>query len=346
VILLAVIVALVVLVKPLPEPPHPTFTPPLRQVQVSQIEVPAQDDAEAPTSAPSATPTGTSTPTPTHTPTPTPIASPTPMPTDTPTPVPTVTPETGLLHTPTATAPSPTPVPLAGRVEQRTYASATAGGEQRYRIYLPPGYDETDQRYPVLYLLHGWPYDEAHWDGLGANQVADAGIQAGTWPPFIIVLPGGGEYLYVGTSGGDQSFEGQVILDLMPHVDATYRTWGNREGRAIGGISRGGVWALEIAFMHPDLFAAVGGHSPALSLNLAPPPYDPFYLLVEPGVASLRIYLDAGDADWARTSTQGLHEALDKQGIAHEYVVRSGTHANDLWAANIAEYLAFYASGW
>jgi enterochelin esterase-like enzyme len=237
-------------------------------------------------------------------------------------------------------------VPLAGRVEQHTYASATAGGEQRYRVYLPPGYDETDQRYPVLVLLHGWPYDEAHWDGLGVNQVADAGIQAGTWRPFIIVLPGGDEHLYVGTSGGDYSYEGQVIHDLIPHVDATYRTWGNREGRAIGGISRGGVWALEIAFMHPDLFAAVGGHSPALSLNLAPPPYDPFYLLTEPGVATLRIYLDAGDADWARTSTQRLHEALEKQGIAHAYAVHSGTHANSLWAASIAEYLAFYTSGW
>jgi enterochelin esterase-like enzyme len=229
---------------------------------------------------------------------------------------------------------------------QRSYFSQTAGDEQRYRIYLPPCYDQTDQRYPVLYLLHGWPFDEAHWDNLGIDEAADAGIAARMLPPFIIVLPGGTERLYINTSGGDHSFEGQMVNDLIPHVDETYRTQRERAGRAIGGISRGGVWALEIGFMHPDLFAIVGAHSPALSVNLAPPPYDPFYLLVEPGVAMLRIYLDAGDADWAKKSTQALHEALDKQGIRHEYVVHTGRHENKLWEENTAKYLAFYTATW
>jgi len=198
----------------------------------------------------------------------------------------------------------------------------------------------------VLYLLHGWPYDEAHWDYLGADEAADAGIAAGTLPAFIVVLPGGSERLYVNTSGGDHSFEGQMINDLIPHVDQSYRTWTAREGRAIGGISRGGVWALEISFRHPDLFATVGAHSPALSVNLAPRPYDPFYLLGEPGVKTLRIYLDAGDADWAQKSTQALHETLGEQGIVHEFAVHPGRHENKLWAENVAEYLAFYAAGW
>jgi enterochelin esterase-like enzyme len=240
-------------------------------------------------------------------------------------------------------------VGIAGRVEEHTYFSQTSGDEQRYRVYLPPCYDQTDEHYPVLYLLHGWPYDEQHWDGLGADEMADTGIQVDALPPFIIVMPGGTEGLYVGTSGGDHSFEGQVINDLIPHVDATYRTWVERDGRAIGGISRGGVWALEIAFLHPGLFATIGAHSPAISVNLAPPPYDPFYLLERDGVAMLRIYLDAGDADWARGGTRGtqaLHEALDARGIAHEYIVHSGRHVNELWKTNLAEYLAFYAGGW
>ncbi|HEY68302.1 MAG TPA: hypothetical protein G4N97_08550 [Thermoflexia bacterium] len=272
-------------------------------------------------------------------PTLTPTLTPTPMLTSTPTLTPTPTP------TPTLT-PTPTCTETTGRVEQHTYFSQTTGDEQPYRIYLPPCYDWTDRHYPVLYLLHGWPYDEAHWDSLGADEAADAGIGAGTLPPLIIVMPGGSERLYVNTCGGDGSFEGQVINDLIPHVDETYHTWAEREGRAIGGVSRGGVWALEIGFRHPDLFAALGAHSPALSVNLAPPTYDPFYLLKEPGVAALRIYLDAGDADWARGGTQALHEALDERNIAHEFVVHSGSHENGLWAANVAEYLAFYAAGW
>jgi len=276
-------------------------------------------------------PLPTLTPTLTSTPTPTPTPTLTPTPTSTPTPTPT---------------PTPACTETRGQVEQHNYFSQTTGDEQPYRIYLPPCYGQTGQRYPVLYLLHGWPYGEAHWDNLGASEAADAGIEAGTLPPFVIVMPGGTERLYVNTSGGDHSFEGQIVNDLIPHVDETYRTQAEREGRAIGGVSRGGVWALEIGFRHAGLFAAVGAHSPALSVNMASPAYDPFHLLGEPGVAALRIYLDAGDADWAQGATRSLHEALDERGIANEFVVHSGGHENDLWAANVAEYLAFYAAGW
>jgi len=321
VLVVAAAIGLVMLVQPLQEPPPPTLTP-TRTLFVRPVTpIPTATFTPSPTLPPTSTPTPTSTPPPTPTPTPTLTPTPTCV-------------EADKLH------------PTTGRMAQRSYFSQTAGDEQSYRIYLPPCYDQTDRRYPVLYLLHGWPFDEAHWDNLGVDEAADAGIAARTLPPFIIVLPGGTERLYVNTSGGDHSFEGQMINDLIPHVDETYRTQKERAGRAIGGISRGGVWALEIGFMHPDLFAIVGAHSPALSVNLAPPPYDPFYLLAEPGVAMLRIYLDAGDADWAQKSTQALHEALDRQGIGHEYVVHTGRHENKLWEENTARYLAFYTATW
>lgn len=284
----------------------------------------------------SETPPPTLTPTPTFTPT----ATATPVPTATPTPTltPTITP-----------SPAPACTETIGRVELHTYPSQTTGNEEGYRIYLPPCYDyvgQADHRYPVLYLLHGWPYDDAHWDSLGADEAANVGIHADVLPPFIIVMPKGTEAKYVGTSGGDHSFEGQIINDLIPHVDATYRTWAEREGRAIGGISRGGVWSLEIGFMHSGLFAAVGAHSPALSVNLASRAYDPFYLLSGPSVNMLRIYLDAGETDWAKEGTQALHEALNAQGLAHEFVVHPGGHAGGLWEANMVEYIAFYTATW
>ncbi|MFQ6100822.1 MAG: alpha/beta hydrolase [Anaerolineae bacterium] len=351
---LTVIVALWALVQPLSEPPSPALMPTAMPV-LSACPERSRREAEGPTSTP--TPSPTSVPTLTSTPT----ATSSSAPTSTYTPTPTITPPPGGAEAPTATQEAkvtpepatvespitPAEVKLAGRVEQHVYFSPTTGDEEPYRIYLPPDYEQTDRRYPVLYLIHGWPYDEFHWDNLGADEAADAGIQASTLPAFIIVMPGADpEGLFVNSSGGDHSFEGQIVNDLIPHIDATYRTRVEREGRAIGGISRGGVWSLEIGFHHPDIFAAVGAHSPALSLNMAPTSYDPFYLMKRPGVTALRIYLDAGDSDWAREGTQALHEALDEQGIASEFIVHPGRHANELWAANMAEYLAFYAAGW
>jgi enterochelin esterase-like enzyme len=355
---LTTLIALWVLVQPLsePMPPAPTLTTvkqpaPSNSGGVAAVTqhtaTPVLTDTSVfvvlPTVTPLFSPTPTNTPIPTNTPTPLPTptatATNTPAPTATATPIPPSAQE--------SVAAEPASVPLAGRVEQHTYFCQVTGDERPYRIYLPPSYDQTDQRYPVLYMLHGWPYDEAHWDNLGLDEAADAGIVNGTFPPFIIVLPGAGPNgLYVTTSGGDYSFEGQMVNDLIPHIDATYRTIAERRGRAIGGISRGGVWALEIGFRRADLFSAVGGYSPALSANLAPPVYDPFNLMTEPGVAELRIYLSAGDTDWARKSTRALHEALNEQGLANQFVVHPGGHRDALWAENVVEYLAFYAAGW
>lgn len=346
---LAVLIALVFLVRPLRETsaPAPSPTPGGAEATGGEqtlatrpVEPVGATDTAAPTLVPSLTPTTRPTAEPTAEPSPTPTD--TPVPTWTPTPVP-----------PTPTAAEPTEstwletYTLAGRVEQGSYASSVTARQEPYRVYLPPGYEQQDRRYPVLYLLHGWPYDESHWDVLGVDERADAGIVNGSMNPFIIVLPGadsGG--LYVTTSGGPGSFEEQLVNELMPHVDATYRTVQTREARAIGGISRGGVWALEIAFRHPDAFGVVGAHSPALSANRAPAVYDPFVLLREPGVEGLRVYLSAGNADWARQATVNLQEALVHEGVNSQLVIHDGAHRDELWREHVGDYLAFYAAGW
>ncbi|HIE39455.1 MAG TPA: hypothetical protein EYP77_10395, partial [Anaerolineae bacterium] len=247
--------------------------------------------------------------------------------------------------------PPPTPVYIEhpGRMEVGSYYSHILGREMVYRIYLPPGYDVESHTYPVLYLLHGHPFDEQHWDRLGVDETAEAGIRSGAYPPFLVVMPNGDpspEGLYVSTSGGDHSVEGLIVNELIPHIDRTYRTWARREGRAIGGISRGGVWSLEIGFRHPELFAAVGAHSAALSVNYPHPLYDPYTLATDPAAASLRIWLDAGDVDWARAGVERLHQVLEEHGVAHEYVIGEGDHTNAYWSRMLPAYLAFYAAGW
>jgi len=301
--------------------------------------------------APPANPSPTPRPSPTTTPLPTrppATATATPTLTVTPIPPPTETPIPGPTLTP---MPTPTSVytDMLGRVETGTFPSQILGRENPYRIYLPPGYDACERAFPVLYLLHGYPFDESHWDRLGIDEAADAGIRSDAYPPFIIVLPNGDpapEGIYVNTSGGDYSVEGLVVNELIPFIDQQYCTWAAPEGRAIGGISRGGVWSLEIAFRRPDLLGAVGAHSAAISLNYPHPAYDPFNLLEEPAVASLRIWLDAGDEDWARTGTGWLHDALDQQGIPHQYVIGQGAHVDGYWSSMLPTYLAFYTAAW
>ncbi len=364
---LMALVALAIWIWPGPglpgDAPAPTATP-SALVTGGAVEVTISPDEKSEASeSPSATPSATALPTIT------PLFSPPPSaaPTSTATPVPssTPTPEPSPSHTPGPTSPSPSsPAPsstsddadsspietmewsLAGRVEQGAYPSYVTDDIESYLIYLPPDYAQGDRRYPVLYLLHGWPYDESHWNSLGVSEVADRAIVSGTLSSLIIVMPGARERIYIQTSGGDHSFEGQVVNDLIPHIDASYRTQADRQGRAIGGISRGGVWSLEIGFRNAELFGAVGAHSPALSVNNALPAYDPFNLMSEPGVSELRIYLSVGDRDWAWKSTEALHEALTEQAIASDLAVHEGSHRSTLWSEHLDEYLAFYTATW
>lgn len=232
-------------------------------------------------------------------------------------------------------------------MENGSYFSHILGRDMTYRIYLPPCYDPSNGPYPVLYLLHGYPYNERHWDQLGVDEVADNGIRSGAYPPFIIVMPSGDtEGIYISTSGGDYSVEGLVVNELIPHIDLTHPTWAAREGRAIGGISRGAVWSLEIGFHNPDTFSIVGAHSAALAVNYPHPVYDPLVLAKDPAVQRLRIYLDAGDEDWARGGVQELHQVLEEHGVPHEYVVGEGDHVNDYWSRMLPAYLAFYTAEW
>jgi enterochelin esterase-like enzyme len=269
-----------------------------------------------------------------------PPPTPTPVPTATPSPTPTSTPTA----TPTST-PAPTPTCTPGRWERASLPIPTLGLEIPYQVYLPPCLDP-GRRYPTLYLLHGYPYDHRHWDQLGIDEAMAAGIGVRRWPPFLIVLPGFPDDLYLGTSGGPGSVEAVVMEALIPEVEARYPAMPARWARAIGGISRGGVWALEIALRHPEAFASVGGHSPALSVNAAPPAYDPLILAQEADLLGLRIYLDAGDADWALEGARQLAEILQGRGASVRFEIHPGGHDDDLWAGALEAYLDFYAEPW
>jgi enterochelin esterase-like enzyme len=294
--------------------------------------------APTPSLAPSLPPTET----PDAGPTVTPIIPPTIVPTETPDPTATVAPAVAAVdkldNACTATT---------GQLLDGYFKSNIIGRRQHYFIYLPPCYDvDSNVRYPVVYLLHGIPMDERHWLDEGIVEAADKLFGTGELPPFILVMPHGDNYVYTDTSGGDKSFEGVLVNELIPAIDGRFRTLADPEHRAIGGISRGGVWALEIAFLHPELFAAVGGHSPALSVNRAAASYDPMMLAKSAPIDQLRIFLDAGDRDWTRAETQELSKVLTNRYMPHTYTVGKGDHDYPYWATQVESYLRFYGAPW
>lgn len=277
---------------------------------------------------------------------------------------PTATPAPTLTATPAPPTPIPTPVyvPLAdppapllaadvcgephGQVSVHQFYSESLRRRMRYRVYLPPCYAQAGRLFPVLYLFHGLNYGDSQWDALGLDELLDAGIVAGELPPLIVVMPNIWG-IDRNPDGGPGSVEEAVVKDLLPHVESEYCAWNARPGRAIGGLSRGAFWALEIAFRYPDLFGGVGGHSPAVFWDNALPQYNPYYLVDDaPGLESLRIYLDLGEQDWLNKWIPGFLERLDQRGLAYTFTTAPGEHDDAYWRSQLPAYLDFYTAVW
>ena len=155
------------------------------------------------------------------------------------------------------------PVTAPG-VQYRTFSSAAAGTTVSFHIYLPPAYaNEPNRRFPVLYWLHGSGDPLA-----GIPQVTShfaSGMARGLIPPMIVVIPNGMNYSMwcnskpkvPGAGSGAVPMENVVLNDLVPHVDAIFRTIAQRSGRIVDGFSMGGAGSGRFGFRRPDLFAGV-----------------------------------------------------------------------------------------
>jgi len=154
--------------------------------------------------------------------------------------------------------------PPAG-VEHKTFTSASMKTEVGYNIYLPPDYAaNAARRYPVIYYLHGRGGTES--SNLAAFGLLDGAIKAGKVPPLIYVHAMAGRNSgYVDAPDGSVMGETVVIKELIPHVDATYRTIAKKEGRAVEGFSKGGQGALLFAYKFPELFVSVIGYAAGLA---------------------------------------------------------------------------------
>jgi enterochelin esterase-like enzyme len=239
-----------------------------------------------------------------------------------------------------------------GEIRTLLYKSKSNNTTRELNVYLPPGYDaNARQRYPVLYLLHGFANDHHSWHRYGrANDILDNLLAAKAIKPFIVVMPlgyggasvnGDGNGIppaNAGRFGGDFGlYERDVLEDIIPLIDGKYRTLANRESRAIVGFSMGGMQAGRIGLGHLDTFSYVGIMSAGLLGNPASAGVgsDPIAPLAANAAATNKqlklLWIACGVDDTAMVGARATHEALQKAGIQHTFVESEGAHHWRVW---------------
>jgi len=279
-----------------------------------------------------------------------------------------------------------------GKVETVEYDSKTVGARRKMTIYTPPGFSK-DQKYPVLYLLHGAGDDETGWQKRGsADAILDNLYAEKKVVPMIVVMPNGSprsagpgaalaaaivqradtdkdgrvtldEWVAAakqffkeadkdnkGTldekqiaeginralpapggrpgglrgSGGNSTFENDLVKDIIPYMESHYPVQADREHRAIAGLSMGGGQALTIGPKHLDTFAWVGGFSSAL---FGRPPDLP----TDPARKPRLLWISCGDKDRLMDASKSFHAALEEKKVPHVWHIDSGGHEWPVW---------------
>jgi putative tributyrin esterase len=240
-------------------------------------------------------------------------------------------------------------------------------------VYTPPGYeDSTEERYPVVYLLHGMYGSESDWTEKGnAEQTLNRMIESSELSKCIVVMPNDGGHahgtFYSDWYDGSGNFEQYFIDDLIPYIDTMYRTRPQRESRAIAGLSMGGYGSIMLALRNPDLFGAAASLSGALGSigKLKQMEFDrsnfgqmygPLRGAYAKGydlhvLASLRmenvnepkpqLYFNCGTEDYLYGYNVDFHRYLSEIGYEHEYEEYAGEHNWEYWTLHLSDALSF-----
>jgi len=240
------------------------------------------------------------------------------------------------------------PTPLAcwqegGTLLEEEISSELVASPFEFLVYLPPCYHrQPDRSYPVLYLIHGQSFNHDQWGRLGVDEVSDALIASGEIAPYILVMP-----RVIDWAEPPEAKFGEALLDeLIPYIDARYRTLTEREFRAVGGLSRGAAWALHLGLESWEMFGAMGAHS--LPIFRKDAPFVQGWVEAIPEKSFPRIYIDMAEQDLkgVRRSTEWFIKLLVEKEFPHQFFVFPGIHNEDYWSAHVEEYIRFYTQEW
>jgi S-formylglutathione hydrolase FrmB len=198
-------------------------------------------------------------------------------------------------------------------------ASVSLGSERIFSVLLPPGYADTDKRYPVVYLFHGGGQDHT------------AFMARSIFPPLarkqdaIFVMPAADRNYSAMSADAQARYNAYVATELVDYVDANYRTIASPQSRAIAGISMGGRIATMTALQHPQRFGVVGAFSAALRTDTGDS-------VVKAAASPTYFYVSCGTADSLLPASQQFVMRLTEQKLAHEYhEIPGGEHAWNVW---------------
>jgi enterochelin esterase family protein len=237
-----------------------------------------------------------------------------------------------------------------GDIRAHYYFAKSTGQTRRCFVYTPPDYDTNlAARYPVLYLQHGMGEDPRGWATQGrVGFILDNLIAEGTAKPMLVVMADGG--ITPGAMSGPRrgggpmfwdKFTQVLIEDIIPMIDATYRTIPDREHRAMAGLSLGGTQTWGITQAHLDEFAYIGSFSAPFGFPEIPGGFNG--LLGNPAAFAKQVnvlFVSIGTAEGGMTAGgRNFHQALEQAGINHVYYESPGTaHEWQTWRRSLHEF--------
>ncbi len=237
-----------------------------------------------------------------------------------------------------------------GSVRKVWYRSETAGFDRRLTVYTPAGYEDSSERYPTLYLLHGMGGDEDSWGELGrAVQILDNLIAEGKCKPMIVVMPNGnstqmaapgftGEGQY--TPSGQRSVQpadafSMSFPEIVEYTDSHFRTVPDKAHRAIAGLSMGGGHSWRISMLYPDMFDYVGLFSAAVgwkgdgTRGISDSQWE--QTAVQMSAAPKLYWIAIGKDDFLYELNAGFRKGLDARGYDYTYHESDGGHCWKNW---------------
>ncbi|MES2176935.1 MAG: alpha/beta hydrolase-fold protein [Gemmatimonadota bacterium] len=231
-----------------------------------------------------------------------------------------------------------------GQVATVYYQSQALGVARRMHIYTPPGYSTSNQRYPVLYLLHGAGDNDESWLLAGrANFIIDNLIAAGKAKPMIVVMPAG--HTPAGPGGAPapaDAYARDLLTVITPYVEQNYRGLPGRENRAIAGLSMGGQQTLNIGLTNLDKFSQLGVFSSGWFGQDGAATFEKNNqaLLADPKINDrIKLFWFAtGKDDFVLSSTKSALAMLGQHKVRYMYKETDGGHTWPNWRAYLNEF--------